>query len=170
MDYLNDPRFVGIKPFDNKVWLSSPTMHQQEQMFVDLAITTNWVSTVGENIDVIEKEVAQKIGRKHGVALSSGTAALHLATKLAAERLYGRPVISHGSLENRKFFTSDVTFDATLEGAIYEMGTPIFIDTELDSWNMDPVALEKAFELYPDVRLVVLVHLYGTPAKIDEIK
>ncbi len=170
MDYLNDSRFVGIKPFDNKVWLSSPTMHQQEQVFVDLAITTNWVSTVGENIDVIEKEVAQKIGRKHAVALSSGTAALHLATKLAAERLYGRPVISHGSLENRKFFTSDVTFDATLEGAIYEMGTPIFIDTEYDSWNMDPVALEKAFEMYPDVKLIFVAHLYGTPGKIAEIR
>ena len=170
MNYLNDPRFTGIKPFENKVWLSSPTMHELERQYVDFAIDTNWVSTVGANIDAIEIEFAEKIGRKYAVALSSGTAALHLATKLAAERLYGKPAISHGSLENKRFFASDVTFDATLEGAIYEMGTPIFIDTEYDSWNMDPAALEKAFEMYPDVKLIVVAHLYGTPGKVDEIR
>lgn len=167
---LEDPRFAGIKPVENKVWLSSPTMHGDEQKWVDSAIESNWVSTVGANIDAIEKEVAKKIGRKYAVALSSGTAALHLATKLAAERIYGKPAISHGSLENRRFFTSDVTFDATLEGAVYELGIPVFIDTEYDSWNMDPVALEKAFEMYPDVKLILVAHLYGTPGKIAEIR
>ena len=167
---MNDPRFAGIEPLKTKVWLSSPTMHEFERQFVDSAIETNWVSTVGANIAAIEKEFPEKIGRKFAVALSSGTAALHLAVKLAAERLYGKPAISHGSLENKRFFASDVTFDATLEGAIYEMGTPIFIDTEYDSWNMDPVALEKAFEMYPDVKLIVVAHLYGTPGKADEIR
>ena len=169
-NFLEDPRFAGIKPVERKVWLASPTMHGDEQKWVDSAIETNWVSTVGSNIDAIEKEVAEKIGRKYAVALSSGTAALHLATKLAAERLYSKPAISHGSLENRRFFTSDVTFDATLEGAIYELGIPVFIDTEYDSWNMDPVALEKAFQMYPDVKLILVAHLYGTPGKIAEIR
>ena len=169
-NYLEDPRFVGIQPSVDKVWLSSPTMHGDEQKWVDLAFKTNWVSTVGKNIDTIEEEFAAKIGRKYAVALSSGTAALHLATKLAAERLYGKPAISHGSLENKRFFASDVTFDATVEGAIYECGTPIFIDTEYDSWNMDPVALKKAFEMYPDVKLIIVAHLYGTPGKVDEIR
>lgn len=169
-NYLEDPRFEGVKPEENKVWLASPTMHGDEQKWVDLAISKNWVSTIGENINEIEKQVATKIGRKYAVALSSGTAALHLATKLAAERLYGKPAISHGSLENRRFFTSDVTFDATLEGAVYESGIPIFIDAEYDSWNMDPVALEKAFEMYPDVKLIIVAHLYGTPGKVAEIR
>ena len=169
-DFLNDPRFEGIKPFDKKVWLSSPTMHGEEQHWVDEAIQTNWVSTVGANINEIEKIAAGKIGRKYAVALSTGTAAIHLAVKLAGERLYGQPKVGHGSLEGHKVFCSDMTFDATVNPVAYEGGEAVFIDTEYDTWNMDPVALEKAFELYPDVRLVVLVHLYGTPAKMDEIK
>ena len=169
-DFVNDPRFAGIKPFEKKIWLSSPTMHGEEQMWINDAFDKNWITTAGENINEIEKQVAEKIGRKYAVALSSGTAALHLATKLAAEKLYGIPQISHGSLEGRRFFTSDVTFDATLEGAIYESGTPIFIDTEYDSWNMDPVALEKAFQMYPDVKLIIVAHLYGSPGKIKEIR
>ena len=94
---LNDKKFEGIKPFENKIWLSSPTMHGDEQKWVDEAIRTNWVSTVGENINVVEKEIAEKIGRKNAVALSSGTAALHLAIKLAAERRYGMPQVGHGT-------------------------------------------------------------------------
>lgn len=169
-DFLKDPRFEGIKPFESKVWLSSPTMHGDEQHWVDEAIQTNWVSTVGANINEIEIEAAKKIGRKHAVALSTGTASIHLAVKLAGERLYGQPKVGHGVLEGHKVFCSDMTFDATVNPVAYEGGEAVFIDTEYDTWNMDPVALEKAFELYPDVRLVVLVHLYGTPAKIDEIK
>ena len=169
-DFLNDSRFEGIKPFESKVWLSSPTMHGDEQHWVDEAIQTNWVSTVGANINEIEIEAAKKIGRKYAVALSTGTASIHLAVKLAGERLYGQPKVGHGVLEGHKVFCSDMTFDATVNPVAYEGGEAVFIDTEYDTWNMDPVALEKAFELYPDVRLVVLVHLYGTPAKIDEIK
>ena len=169
-DYKNDVRFEGIVPFERKLFLATPTMHGQEKKWIDEAFATNWVTTAGENINTIEKEVASFIGRKHTVALSCGTAALHLAIKLAAEKLYGMPKAGHGALEGRKVFVSDVTFDATLGGVLYENGTPVFIDTEYDSWNMDPDALRKAFELYPEVKLIVLAHLYGTPAKMNEIK
>lgn len=169
-DYLSDPRFEGIKPFDKKVWLSSPTIHGDEQKWINDAFEKNWVTTAGENINEIEKQVASKIGRKQAVALSAGTAALHLAIKLAAERLYGQPQVGHGSLEGKKVFCSDMTFDATINGICYENGTPVFIDTEYETWNMDPIALEKAFEIYSDVKLIVLVHLYGTPGIIDEIR
>lgn len=161
---------MKIKPFEQKVWLASPTMHDEEQMWVNQAIATNWVSTVGENIVEVEKLTADKIGCKYAVALSCGTAALHLAIKLCGEKLYGQAKIGHGTLEGHKVFCSDMTFDATVNPIAYEGGEAVFIDTERDTWNMDPIALEKAFELYPDVRLVVLVHLYGTPGKIDEIR
>ena len=170
MDFLNDPRFAGVKPFNHKIWLSSPTMHGDEQRWVDEAIQTNWVSTVGANINEVEKQMAEYIGIPHAVALSCGTAALHLAIKLAGEKLYGVPRVGHGTLEGRKVFASDTTFDASDNPICYEGGEPVFIDTERDTWNMDPVALEKAFELYPDVRLIVVAHLYGTPWKIDEIR
>lgn len=170
MDFKNDPRFKGIEPFKNKVWLSSPTMHGEEQKWVDEAIQTNWVSTVGANINEVEKQVAEKVGRKYAVALSAGTAALHLAIRLAGEKLYGQAPVGHGSLEGRRVFASDMTFDATVNPICYEGGIPVFIDTECDTWNMDPETLEKAFEIYPDVRLIVVAHLYGTPGKIDEIR
>ena len=165
-----DKRFQGIKPFEKKLFLSSPTMHGDEQKWVDEAIRTNWVSTVGENINRVEEQLAEYIGVKYAVGLSCGTAALHLATKLAGERLYGQARPNHGTLEGKKVFCSDVTFDASINPVAYEDGEAVFIDTEMDTWNMDPLALEKAFELYPDVKLVVLAHLYGTPGKIDEIK
>lgn len=168
--HLSDTRFEGITPFQNKVWLSSPTMHGDEQKWVNEAIQTNWVSTVGANINEVERMAAEKIGRKYAVALSSGTAALHLAVKLCGEKLYGQPKISHGCLEGKKVFCSDMTFDATVNPVVYEGGEVVFIDTEYDTWNMDPVALEKAFEIYPDVKLIVVVHLYGTPGKIEEIR
>lgn len=170
INYKDDPRFAGIEPFEAKVWLSSPTMHGDEQKYVDEAITTNWVSTVGANINEVERIAAEKIGCKYAVALSAGTAALHLAIKLCSEKLYGKPQIGHGTLEGHKVFCSDMTFDATVNPVAYEGGEPVFIDTEYDTWNMDPVALEKAFELYPEVRLVVVAHLYGIPGKIDEIR
>ncbi len=168
--FISDPRFAGIKPFEKKIWLSSPTMHGDEQHWVDEAIRTNWVSTVGENINEVERLTAEKVGRKYAVGLSTGTAALHLAVKLCAEALYGQPRVGHGALEGRKVFCSDMTFDATVNPVAYESGEAVFIDTEHDTWNMDPVALEKAFEIYPDVRLIVVAYLYGTPGKIDEIK
>ena len=145
-------------------------MHGDEQHWVDDTIATNWVSTVGANINEVERLAAEKIGRKYAVALSCGTAALHLAIKLCGEKLYGQPKVGHGALEGHKVFCSDMTFDATVNPVAYEGGEAVFIDTEYDTWNMDPVALEKAFEIYPEVKLVVVAHLYGTPGKIDEIK
>ena len=159
-----------IKPFEKKLWLSSPTMHGEEQKWVDEAIRTNWVSTVGENINEVEKLMSQYVGVKHAVGLSCGTAALHLATKLAGEKLYGQAKPNEGTLQGHKVFCSDVTFDASINPVAYEDGEAVFIDTEYDTWNMSPDALEKAFELYPEVKLVVLAHLYGTPGKMDEIK
>lgn len=167
---LHDPRFTGLKPFEKKIWLSSPTMHGDEQKWVDEAIRTNWVSTVGENINEVERQMAEYIGIKNAVGLATGTSALHLAIKLAGEKLYGQPKAGHGTLEGHKVFASDMTFDATVNPIAYEGGEAVFIDTEYDTWNMDPAALEKAFEFYPEVRLIVIAHLYGTPGKIDEIK
>ncbi len=167
--FFDDARFAGIKPFDSKIWLSSPTMHGDERKWVDDAILRNWVSTVGENIDEIERKLAEYIGCKYAVALSCGTAALHLATKLAAERLYGQAWPTEGSLKGKKVFCSDCTFDASINPVGYEDGEAVFIDTEPETWNMDPKALEKAFEMYPDVKLVVVAHLYGTPGKMEEI-
>ena len=170
-DFLTDPRFAGIEPFRNKVWLSSPTMHEEEELdWVKDAFQKNWITTAGENVDAIERMIAEMIGRKYAVALSCGTAALHLAIKLCGEKLYGQPKVGHGTLEGHKVFASDMTFDATVNPICYEGGEPVFIDTERETWNMDPVALEKAFEQYPDVRLIVYAHLYGTPAKVDEIR
>ena len=149
---------MELKKFENKVWLASPTMHGDELKYMTEAYETNWMSTVGANINEVERIVCEKVGCKYAVALSAGTASLHLAVKLAGVR------------QGDKVFCSDMTFDATVNPVVYEGGIPIFIDTERDTWNMDPVALERAFELYPDVRVVVVAHLYGTPGKIDEIK
>lgn len=168
--FLTDTRFSGIESFKNKVWLSSPTMHGDEQRWVDEAIQTNWVSTIGVNINEVERQMAEYIGCKYAVALSSGTAALHLATKLAGEKLYGQARPNHGTLEGKKVFCSDCTFDASINPVGYENSEAIFIDTEYDTWNMSPEALEQAFKLYPEVRLVVITHLYGTPCKMEEIK
>ena len=161
---------MTITPFEKKVYLSSPTMHGEELKYMQEAYETNWMSTVGANINEVERLVCEKIGCGYAVALSSGTAALHLAIKLAGERLYGQPRVGHGTLEGHKVFASDMTFDATVNPIAYEGGEAVFIDTEYDSWNMDTVALEKAFEMYPEVRLVVVAHLYGTPGKIGEIR
>lgn len=163
------PEKHQFKKFEKKVWLSSPTMHGPEMKYVQEAYDTNWMSTVGENINEVERLVADYIGVKYAVALSAGTASLHLAMKLAGIEAYGMPAVGHGCLEGKMVFASDMTFDATVNPIVYEGGIPIFIDTEYDSWNMDPVALEKAFEIYPDVKIVVLAHLYGTPAKMDEL-
>ena len=170
IDISTDPRFRGIEAFPTRVWLSSPTMHGDEQRWVDEAIQTNWVSTVGRNIDEVEKSLAAYIGVKYAVGLSAGTAALHLATRLAGEKLYGAARPNHGTLEGRKVFCSDMTFDASVNPVAYENGEAVFIDTEYETWNMSPEALEKAFELYPETKLIVLAHLYGTPGRMEEIK
>lgn len=147
-----------FRAFENKIWLSSPTMHGEELEYIKRAYETNWMSTLGENINEIEKQVSEKIGVKYGIALSSGTAALHMAVKLA------------GLKRGERVFCTDMTFGATVNPVVYEGGVPIFIDTEYDTWNMCPKALEKAFELYPDVKTVIVVHLYGVPCKMDEIR
>lgn len=146
-----------MKPFEKKIWLASPTMHGEEQKYVKEAFDTNWVSTVGANLEHLEKSVRDYVGCKASVALSAGTAALHLAVKLA------------GVKPGDKVFCTDMTFDATVNPVTYEGGEQIFIDSEYDTWNMDPKALERAFQKYPDVKVVVLAHLYGTPSKMDEI-
>lgn len=159
-----------IKPFESKVWLASPTMHGEELKYITEAYETNWMSTVGNNINEVERIAAEKAEVKYAVGLSCCTAALHLCVKLAGERLYGKPEVGHGAVEGRRVFCSDMTFDATLNPVVYEGGIPVFIDTERETWNMDPVALEKAFEIYPEVKLVVVAHLYGFPGKIEELK
>lgn len=147
-----------FSPFKEKIWLSTPTMHGSELDFVTEAYKTNWMSTVGANINEVERLTCEKVGCKHAVALATGTSALHMAVKLA------------GVKPHEKVFCTDMTFDATVNPVVYEGGVPVFIDTEYGTWNMDPDALEKAFEAYPEVKVVVLAHLYGTPAKVDEIR
>lgn len=168
--FLEDPRFKGIEPFKHRVWLSSPTMHGDEQHWVDDAILTNWVSTIGANINEVERQIAERIGVKYAVGLSCGTAALHLATKLAGEKLYGQARPNDGTLRGHRVFCSDMTFGASINPVAYEDGEAVFIDTERECWGMDPAALERAFELNPEVRLIVVAHLYGTPGKMEEIK
>ena len=158
-----------FEKFESKVWLSSPTMHGPELEYVKEAYDTNCMSTVGKNINEVEKLAAEKVGCKYAVGLSAGTASLHLSMRLAGIKAYGMPKIGHGTLEGKKVFCSDMTFDATVNPVVYEGGEPVFIETEYDSWNMDAQALEKAFEIYPEVKIVVLAHLYGTPGNMDAI-
>ena len=160
----------GITPFSTRLWLSSPTMHGLEAKYMMEAYETNWMSTVGENINEVECQMAEYMGVKYAVGLNAGTAALHLATKLAGERLFGQAKPNEGTLQKKTVLCSDCTFDASINPVAYEDGNAVFIDTEYDTWNMDPVALEKAFAFYPDAKLVVVAHLYGTPAKMEEIK
>lgn len=159
-----------FEKFDDKIWLSSPTMHPESMKYVMEAYETNRMSTVGANINEVERIAAETSGTKYAVGLSSGTAALHLSMKLAGERLYGKPPVGVGALSQRRVFCSDVTFNASINPVVYEGGIPVFIDTEYDSWGMDPEALEKAFEMYPEVKLVVYAELYGFPGNIKEIK
>ena len=156
-------------PFKKKVYLSSPTMHGPEMDYVREAYETNWMSTVGANLNAVEELIRDKIGCGYTVALASGTAALHMAVRLAGEKVYGRTKTGRGALDGHRVFCTDMTFGATVNPVVYEGGVPVFIDTEYDTWNMDPIALERAFSLYPDVKIVVFAQLYGTPGKIDEI-
>ncbi len=155
--------------FDKRVWISSPTMHGEEMKYVQSAYDTNWMSTVGENINEVERIAAEKCEMKYAVGLCNCTSALHLCIRSAGEKLFGKAEFGKGVLFGQKVFCSDMTFCATLNPVVYEDGTPIFIDTDKNSWNMDPEALEKAFELYPDVKLVVCAELYGFPGQIDKI-
>ena len=164
--------FLGdrvFEKFEKRVWLSSPTMHGDELKYMKEAYTSNWMSTVGENINEVEKKVCEYTGSKYAVALSAGTASLHLAIKAAGIKVYGIPKSGANVLEGKKVFCSDMTFAATVNPIVYEGGEPVFIDSEYDTWNMDPKALKKAFEIYPEVKIVVIAHLYGTPGKIEEL-
>ena len=143
--------------FTKKIWLSSPTSHEEELKYIHSAFDTNWISTAGENINEIERIFPEYLGCRAGVALSSGTSALHMAIKLADIKA------------EENVFCSDLTFIATVNPVLYEKAKPIFIDSEYETWNMDPVALEKAFKLFPNTRVVIVANLYGTPAKLDEI-
>ena len=153
-----EKRIKMTEKFKEKVWLATPTMHGEELQYMTEAYQTNWMSTIGENINVIEKKMSDYVGCKYAVALASGTSALHLSIKLA------------GVKPGDKVFCTDMTFAATVNPVLYEGAIPVFIDSERETWNMDPASLEKAFELYPDVKVVVVADLYGTPAKYDEIK
>lgn len=159
-----------MRPFEKRVWLSSPTMHGDEMKYMTEAYETNWMSTIGANIQEVERVAAEKAEMGYAVALSNCTAALHLSVKSAGKKLYGKPAVGHGALEGRRVFCSDMTFSATLNPVVYEGGIPIFIDTDPTTWNMDPVALERAFELYPEVKLVIYAELYGFPGRIDLIR
>ena len=143
---------------DNRIFLSSPTMHGEEQIYIKEAFATNWVAPLGANVDNFEKEMAQYVGVNHAAALVSGTSAIHLAMKLSGVKC------------DDIVFCSDLTFSATVNPVSYEHAKQVFIDSEWDTWNMSPEALEKAFEKYPHCKVVVMVHLYGTPAKVDEVK
>ena len=145
-------------PFEKKIFLSSPTMHGKELLYIHDAFETNWLSTVGENINEAERLVAKRVGRKYAVALTTGTAALHLAARLA------------GVQRGDRVFCSDLTFIATVNPIVYLGGIPVLIDAEPQTWNIDPQALEEAFTRYPDVKYVMLVNLFGTPCRYDEIR
>lgn len=140
-----------------RIYLASPTMHGLEQKFVQEAFDTNWIAPVGPHVNAFEKEISEYTGAKYAAALSAGTAAIHLAVKLL------------GIGEGDVVFCSDLTFAASCNPVCYEHATPVFIDSEPGTWNMSPDALARAFEKYPHPKAVICVHLYGTPAKLDEI-
>ena len=143
---------------NKKIYLASPTIHGEEQKFVTEAFDTNWVAPLGPNVDAFERELAEYVDVPYAAALSAGTAAIHLALKLLN--------IGQGD----KVLVSDLTFSASCNPICYEKAIPVFIDAERDTWNMSPEALRKAFQKYPDAKAVICVNLYGTPAKLDEIK
>ncbi|MCI9361177.1 MAG: aminotransferase DegT [Hungatella sp.] len=185
-DFLNDKRFEGIKPFKNRIHLSSPTPHMKEEMiYIEECYKTGWLTTLGENINELESIVSNYMNmgensdaKKHAVALVNGTSAIHLAVKLAAERVYHSSTGittpngkgAGGSLFGRRVFVSDMTFDASVNPIVYEGGEPVFIDSEYETWNMNPESLKRAFEIYPDTKIVVFVHLYGLAGKIGDVR
>lgn len=172
-----EPRFRGLIKFKNQIEMSSPTMYGDELEYIKQAFQSNQISVVGENIDRLEETIAKYAGVQNVVALSCGTAAVHLAVKLAAERIYGSGGISTingigvgGSLFGKRVFCQDLSCAATVNPIIYEGGEPVFIDASADDWNMEPEALEIGFEQYPDVKIVICSHLNGFPGQIETIK
>jgi dTDP-4-amino-4,6-dideoxygalactose transaminase len=160
-----------IEPFEEKIWLSTPTMHGEDELqYIREAFEKNWITTSGDNVIEVERLISEYLGCKYAIGLSAGTAALHLCMKLAGQRIHPNTKATDGFLKGMKVFCTDTTFDATVNPIVYEGGEPIFIDSEYETWNMDPKALERAFFMYPEVKLVVVANLYGTPAKLDEIQ
>lgn len=154
---------MELRRLEQRLYLSSPTMHGEEQQFIQEAFDTNWIAPLGKNVDEFEKSIAEYVGVKEAAALTAGTAAIHMAVKLAG--------VTRGDI----VLCSDLTFAATVNPVAYEGGTQVFIDSERDTWNMDPKALEKALQKYdgkifPKAKAVIVANLYGTPAKLDEIK
>ena len=147
-----------MEPFKNKILLATATMHGDELKFINEAFDTNWVTTVGENLNQLEQGIKDFLGIKGAVATGSGTSAIHLALKLAG--------VKQGDI----VFAQSLTFGATVNPVMYEKANLVFIDSEYETWNMDPKALRKAFDKYPNCKVVIAVNLYGTPAKLDEIK
>lgn len=180
---MNDNRFTELKPLDDRAWLALATLHKEDEMrFVERVYKENYLTTEGSNVNEMETTISKNMsvgGRgKKAVALVNGTSAIHLAVKLAAEKIYGSATgISTpkgkgkgGALYGKRVFVSDMTFDASVNPVLYEGGEPVFIDSEYETWNMDSKALRKAFSIYPDVKIVIFVHLYGVPGKINECK
>ena len=168
---------TDIEPFNTKIWLATPTMHGEELEYIHDAFDKNWITTVGENVTELEWAVARRLssggsecGRLYTVGMGTGTAAIHLALKLAGLKVNPGASFLTGLLRGKKVFVSDMTFNATVNPILYEGGEPIFIDSEYETWNMDPQALMRAFEIYPDVKVVVMANLYGTPAQLNKIR
>lgn len=173
---------ADIEPFKTKVWLSSPTMHEAEKEYIEDAFRKNWITTSGDNINELESAVSSYLlaglggeeSRKgeslYAVGLATGTAAIHLALKLAGMKVNPGARFTAGLLKGQKVFVSDLTFNATVNPILYEGGEPVFIDSEYETWNMDPDALSYAFKLFPEVKIVVVANLYGTPANLYRIK
>lgn len=143
----------------NRIFLSSPHMSDEgfEREFVNEAFDTNWVAPLGENVDKFEEELAEKVGIASAVALSSGTAAIHLALKAL------------NVMENDIVFCPTLTFSASANPIKYQGAVPVFIGSDEKTWNMDPEALEEAFKKYPNVKAVIIVHLYGLSVDLDPI-
>lgn len=142
-----------------KIYLASPHMSDEgyEKEYVNEAFETNWIAPLGENVNKFEEELCAYVGSQNGAALSAGTAAIHMALKAT------------GVEKDDIVFCSSLTFSASANPIIYQNATPVFIDSEKETWNMDPEALKKAFEKYPNPKAVIVVHLYGNPSKMDEI-
>ncbi len=181
-NFLTDHRFAEIEPLVQSVYLATPTPHEEEEMkYIKACYRSGWLTTAGENIDRLEDAISSYMdanGKKKALAVVNGTAAIHLAVKLAAERAYhsssGRMAPdgkgAGGALAGKRVFVSDLTFGASANPIVYEGGEPVFIDSEYETWNMDPDALRKAFTYYPDTKIVLFTHLYGVPGKIEEVK
>lgn len=158
-DNIEEFMIIGGRLMDRRIYLASPHMSDEgyELEYIKEAFDTNWIAPLGANVDSFEKEFAEKIGAKHAAALVTGTAAIHMALKAA------------GVEEGDIVLCQDLTFAATANAIIYQNAIPVFVDSDYETWNMNPKALEEAFEKYPNAKAVLVVHLYGLSADMDRI-